>query len=379
MRIIAYNRYDIVTRLGDLVKSAFEPIYTRRLQKAMERKLASIQQVLEIHPIENADAIERVQINGWQCVTKKQEFAVGDLGVFFEIDAIPADEELFRFLWKSKSTPEGEIAPRPNKFRIRTMKLRGTLSQGLFMPLSAFPQLPPELSEGDDVTELLGVGKYEPPAPAGMGNYRGTFPQVLPRTDEMRIQSHPKLLTELYGKPYAMTQKYDGTSATYLIHPQDESFHACSRNFTIEDGDNLYWEMAHKHKIEAILREYPQYAIQGEIVGPGIQKNPLALATRDLFVFNVYNLVDHKPLGHVEARAWLASVGLNAVATTEQGEAFDETIESLLVKAEGKYPGTGNEREGIVIRPLIPEHSPILQGWLSFKAISNAYLLCERD
>jgi RNA ligase (TIGR02306 family) len=345
----------------------------------MERKLASVQKVLEIRPIENADAIELVQINGWQCVTKKGEFTVGDLGVFLEIDAIPPDEPMFRFLWKSKSTPEGEIAPRPSKFRIRTMKLRGTLSQGLFMPLTTFANLPEELQEEMDVTEALGVGKYEPPAPAGMGDYRGTFPQVLPRTDEMRVQSHPKLLEELRGKPYAMTLKYDGTSATFLMHPRDQVFHACSRNFSIEDGENLYWEMVRKYNIKTILRESPEYALQGEIVGPGIQKNPLGLKERCLYVFTVYNLATHQPLGHEESREWLSRVGLPVVDTVESGDVFDETIESLLAKAEGKYPGTSNEREGIVIRPLVPTHSPLLQGYLSFKAISNKYLLAERD
>jgi RNA ligase (TIGR02306 family) len=347
----------------------------------MERKLASIQRVLEIRPIENADAIECVQINGWQCVTKKGEFAIGDLGVFFEIDAIPPDVALFRFLWTPRTAPEGEVVARPTKFRIRTMKLRGTLSQGLFMPLTQFPllTLAGDVMEGDDVTEHLGVGKYEPPVPAGMGNFRGTFPPVLPRTDEMRIQSHPRLLDELRGKPYAMTMKYDGTSATFFLHPRDGSFHACSRNYTIEDGDNLYWEMARKYDIETLLRAHPTYAIQGEIVGPGIQKNPLGLAERALFVFNVYDLVNHLPLGHDAARDWLERVGLSPVATVEKGESFDESIESLLTKAEGKYPNTKNEREGIVIRPCTPQHSPLLQGWLSFKAISNAYLLSEKD
>src|SRR5437016_3921436 len=100
----------------------------------MERKLASIQQVLEISPIENADAIELARINGWQCVVKKGEFRVGALGVFFEIDSIPPDTEVFRFLWTPKETPP-EPGTRPATFRIRTMRLRGCLSQGLLLPL----------------------------------------------------------------------------------------------------------------------------------------------------------------------------------------------------------------------------------------------------
>ena len=136
----------------------------------MERKLASVQRALEILPIEGADAIELVRINGWQCVTKKGEFSVGDLGVFLEIDAIPPDTSAFNFLWTAK---DGTTSERPDKFRIRTMKLRGALSQGLFLPLSQFDL--GEVAAGDDVTERLGVTKYEPPVADCWRRHRRRF------------------------------------------------------------------------------------------------------------------------------------------------------------------------------------------------------------
>lgn len=233
----------------------------------MERKLASVQRVLDIQPIENADAIELIRINGWQCVTKKGEFRRGDLGVYLEIDSIPPDTEFFRFLWTPKS--ETGSVERPEKFRIRTLRLRGALSQGLFLPLGAFPELL-GASEDDDVTTLLGVGKYEPPQPTGMGDWRAAFPAFVPKTDEMRVQSVPTVLDELRGSPYAVTLKYDGTSATFCIDPRDDSFHACGRNQSIRGGANLYWQMARRYDLETVLRASPQYALQGEIVGPGI-------------------------------------------------------------------------------------------------------------
>lgn len=353
----------------------------------MERKLANVRRALAIVPIENANAIELVRINGWQCVTKKGEFQAGSLGVYLEIDSIPPDIEMFRFLWtpKPKADENGNVIAtdepvmRPEKFRIRTMRLRGALSQGLFLPLSAFA-LTGEVEEGEDVTELLGVGKYEPPIPAGMGDWRASFPAVIPRTDEMRVQSVPEVLEEIRGRPYAITMKYDGTSATYLIDPRDGEFHACGRNHSIRDAENLYWRMARKHDLEAVLRRSPGYSIQGEIVGPGVQKNQLGLPELSLFAFNVYDMANARYLSHDEARAFLAKSGIPAVETLETGEAFGYTLAEILAKAEGKYPGTKNEREGIVIRPRAEAFSPALGGSrLSFKAISNRYLLKEQD
>ncbi|MBC8103301.1 MAG: RNA ligase (ATP) [Cytophagales bacterium] len=352
----------------------------------MERKLASVQQVLEVLPIENADAIELVRINGWQCVTKKDEFRVGEMGVYLEIDSIPPDTEIFRFLWtprpksaeESGAVPQTDSPVRPEKFRIRTMRLRGALSQGLFLPLAAFSDLAGALA-GDDVTAALGVEKYEPPVPTGMGDWRAPFPAFVPKTDEMRVQSLPELLEELRGRPYAITLKYDGTSATYCLDLKDNTFHACGRNQSILDGENRYWQMARKYNIEAALRSQPQYAIQGEIVGPGIQKNRLGLKETSLFVFNVYDSVAARYLNHDEARAFLAQANLPAVETLETGEAFAYDQETLLKLAEGKYPNTTSEREGIVIRPRAETFSTALGGRLSFKAISNRFLLKESE
>jgi len=348
----------------------------------MDRKLASIQRVLEIRPIENADAIELVRINGWQCVTKKGEFHVGDLGAFFEIDAIPPDTEEFGFLWQPKPKPDAagstfslppQPCPRPEKFRIRTMKLRGVLSQGLLMPLAPFSL--GDVREGDDVTERLAVGKYEPPPPTNMGDRRGSFPPLVPKTDEMRVQSVPQVLDELRGRPYVITLKYDGTSATFCIDPRDGEFHACGRSMSIKPGDNIYWRVVRKHNLEAALRQRPNIAIQGEVVGPGIQKNRLGLKDTSLFAFSVFDISAARFLDHDDARTVLAELGVPAVDVIEEGESFQHTQETLLALAEGKYPGTSNEREGIVVRPHRETISATLNGRLSFKVISNRFLL----
>ncbi len=344
--------------------------------KIMERKLASVQRVLALHPIENADAIELAQINGWQCVVKKGEFIAGSLGVFFEIDAIPPGLPQLAFLWTSRHADGPQ--PRPENFRIKTMRLRGALSQGLLMPLGQFT-LPENLSEGEDLTTTLSVGKWEPPVPSGMGDFRGPFPPLVRKTDEMRIQSIPGVLDELRGLPYVITLKCDGTSATYCIDPRTDEFHACGRNQSITEGANHYWNIAKKYEIEAALRKVPHLAVQGEICGPGIQKNRLGLKSLEFFAFNVYDQQQGKYLSHDDARAFLADANLLAVPVIEEGEAFAHTLDSLLALAEGKYEGTNNEREGIVIRPRVERNSLLLAGRLSFKAISNRFLLKEGE
>lgn len=340
----------------------------------MIRKLASVQRVLEILPIVGADAIELVRVNGWQCVTKKGEFQVGDLGVFLEIDAVPPDTDAFRFLWTPKS---GEMIARPEKFRIRSMKLRGALSQGLFMPLETFDWGGVAVSEGEDVTQALGVSKYDPPLPMS-GEIRAAFPGVVPKTDEERVQSAPGVLDELRGRAYVATLKCDGTSATFVIDPEGE-FHVCGRNYSIAEGENAFWRVARTFELERILRRTPHLAVQGELCGPGIQKNRLGLTEPGLFVFNVYDWRAGRHFDDSELRAWCDDNGLTPVTIVERGDNFAHTQESLLSLAEGKYANTSNEREGLVIRPQREMRSDVLGGRLSFKVISNRFLLKEGE
>ncbi len=339
----------------------------------MKRKLASVVVVHRLSPIAKADRIELAHLAGWQCVVKKGEVQVGERAVYFEIDAVPPDTEAFAWLWQPKAA--AARVPQPAHFRIRTMTMRGTLSQGLLMPLSALGL--EALPEGEDLTERLGVTKYEPPPPSGMGEWRAPFPSLVPKTDELRVQSVPAVLDELRGQPFIATVKMDGTSATFVM--VEGALHVCGRNHSILEGENLYWYVAKKRGLAAVLAQAPHLAIQGEIVGPGIQKNPAGLADKELFVFTIYDTQAGRALSDAELRAFCARHQLQPVPIAFEGESFDETVESLLAKAEGRYPGTTNPREGIVVRPREERHSEALAGRLSFKAISNSYLLDERD
>ena len=353
----------------------------------MERQLASIKRVIKLEPITGADFIERAFIDGWQCIVKKGEFSIGDLGLFLEIDSVPPQQSAFEWLWMKKDSTDNT---RPANFRIRTMKIRGVLSQGVLIPIDTLAEagllsyywFDIGFEEGDDLTEVLGITKYEPPTftnSRGPSNFdcRGTFPSMVPKTDEIRIQSVPAVLEELRGHPYVITEKCDGTSATFLIDPRDNEFHACSRNYSIKDGDNIYWNIAKKYGIEEKLRQFPQYVIQGEIVGPGIQKNPMGLASIELRVFNVFDLSEGNYVPHWDAERISLTLNIPVVSWIDWNNEFNYTQEELLFKAEGKYEGTKNEREGIVVRSVDNMYSEALKGRLSFKVISNKYLLKE--
>lgn len=341
----------------------------------MTRKLASIQTVVAIEPIANADAIELAHIQGWQCVVKKGEFRPGESGVFFEIDAVPPDDPRYQFLWRAK---DGTVPPQPANFRLRTIRLRGVLSQGLLMPLDRFPELPSDLPAGTDLTGTLSVGKWEPQIPLN-DEVDGPFLPGVPKTDEIRIQSAPEVLAELAGRPYVITVKYDGTSATYGIHRHTRAFTVCGRNWSIKRGSNAYWHAAEKYRLEEALAKHPHRVIQAELIGPGIQKNCLALRGIQLAAFNVYDQEERRYLSHDEAADFLGSIGVPMVEVLESGDAFSHDQASLLSLAEGHYPGTRNEREGIVIRPQTETLSTALGGRLSFKAISNRFLLKGGD
>ena len=138
------------------------------------RKLASIQRIKALEPIPDADSIEKATVLGWQLVVKKGEFQVGDLCVYCEVDCLLPDRPEFEFL-KNRGS------------RIRTIRLRGQVSQGICFPLSILPAGTP-IEEDLEVTELLDIVKFEPPIPACLaGIQKGEFPSFIPKTDETRV------------------------------------------------------------------------------------------------------------------------------------------------------------------------------------------------
>lgn len=335
------------------------------------RKMASAQRVVGVEPIEGADRIEKIRVLGWQLVAQKNEFKPGDLCVYCEIDSLLPEHPAFE-------------AFRDRKFRIRTIKLRGVISQGLALPLS-HPYIAEKLgnrtvTEGEDLSTELGIGKYEIPVPAVLaGKVAGGFPtHLVPKTDELRVQSYVNVLDEFAGREVYITTKMDGTSFT--AYYSGETFGVCSRNLELKPDDhNLLWQIASKYDLERILKTISEtaglrLAIQGEVCGPGIQNNPLGLKEPELYVFNVYDIGRQRYLDYADAFRLLSDWKLPAVPVEAANVRFEWTLDQLLEMAKGKYK-SGKHREGIVIRPVVEQESRVLQGRLSVKAINNDYLL----
>ena len=333
----------------------------------MSRKLASIQKITEILPIEGADKIVCVKILGWQCVALKTEFKVNDSCVFFEIDSVLPIAQWNDHLRKEQTKP----------LRVRTIRLKGTLSQGLALPLSILPL--GEYQVGDDVTSIIGVEKYEPVVPMHLtGMVKGNFPSFLHKTDEVRLQSEPNVLLEAINKGLMLvgTLKMDGTSFTAYRH--DADFGVCSRNLDLkETEDNAHWRMARKLKLEDILRsETNNLCIQGEMVGPGIQANRIGLKETDLYLFNLFDIDAGKYLSYHQLCQFATKHNLQVVKKVEQ---IDLSIESPSVKdlldiANELNYDNNTPAEGIVWRSACETYSDVLKSRFSFKTISNRFL-----
>jgi RNA ligase (TIGR02306 family) len=348
------------------------------------RKLASIQTVNAVEPIPNADAIEKIRVLGWWVVSKKGEHKLGDKLVYCEIDSLLPERPEFEFLRASSFKPaqtDGAGAETiPAGFRIKTVKLRGQVSQGICFPLSILPPGGPT-DEGADVTELLGVRKWEPPVPVGMGGrVKGGFPGFLPKTDETRVQVLEPVLRRHKGKTFYLTEKLDGTSFTAFLRQGE--FGICSRNLWMDEADesNVLARVTKGLDLGEKLRAVRErlghdVAIQGEVIGPGIQKNKYGLKEVTLRVFSVLNVDAYRLVDHPTNIAVLAEMGLEPVP--QLGTiVLDHTVDELVALSEGtSVLNPQVQREGIVLRPLAEEYDEDVGGRLSFKAINPKFLL----
>ena len=340
-----------------------------------KRKLASVQYVHHITPIEGADRIECIHVLGWKCVANKGQFQVGDHCVYMEVDSFLPICERFEFL-RGNSFKKNEILG--EGFRLKTMNFKGQISQGLVQPLSILPEGDYRL--GDDVTELLGIRKWEvEERVTSSGTVIGDFPDGISKTDELRVQSYPELLEEFKQvASYYITTKMDGTSVT--MYRKDGHFGICGRNFEYADDEkSAMWKYAHEHDIPKRMEEMgiDNVAIQGEFCGAGIQKNRLKLVRPEWFVFTVVDLNARSRVSLDKMRNLCKSLKLKMVPVEEEGIDFPyDSVEQLLERAKGHYT-SGMNKEGIVIRPTEPVYSKRIEGPLSMKVLNNDYLLKE--
>ena len=352
------------------------------------RTLATIQKIADLQPIEGRDRIELASVLGWRVIVKKDEFKIGDLCVYIEIDSVLPEKEEFEFL-------------RSKKFRIRTMKMAGVISQGICFPLSILPGS--EYEEGDDVTDVIGVTQYEPEMddPVKVDEpkkkswlmrfkwYRNwkkkagnsAFPSFLSKTDEIRIQNAPWMLED--KEPYILTEKVDGCSGSFaLVRHKFLFWHryefiVCSRNrrLPVNDG-SVYWQVAEKYNLAAKLRnmigKYDWIAIQGEGIAPKIQGNKYKVPSPRFYAFNL--ITPEGRFGSIKAKGILSVFEVEFVPIISIDQRLPDTVEEMLAMAHGQtmIPPDGEIRprglrEGLVVRSR--------DGKKSFKAVDPEFLL----
>lgn len=338
----------------------------------MTRKLAHIERITALTPIMGADLIERATIGGWGIVVKKGTFQIDQLAAFFEIDTLLPLRPWSSFLFKDKR----------ELYRLRTIKLKGTLSQGLLVPIAEIPELAGcEWVEGDDVTEILTLSKWEPVIPANLaGQIKGNFPPFLRKSDEERIQNAKGVLDEIGSIDLSVRLKMDGTSFTAYRH--EGVFGVCSRNLDLrEEGGDDYWAMAKATRLHEMLAE--GFAIQAELCGPGIQGNKMGLTEKTLYVFNGWRISDQQYLDDVTLVGFAESLGLQMAPYVhifdDNSPVRPHTMEEWLALADKVKYSNGAQAEGIVVRPIKECYSRALDGRLSFKVIANSFLLKHAD
>lgn len=374
----------------------------------MERKLAHIEVIAGLKEIPGADKIEVAQVLGWECVVKKGEFKVGDRVIYIEVDSIVPEKPEFEFL-------------RDRKFRVRTIKLRGQVSQGLVLPLPTKQQ--GDFCIGEDITEFLGITKYLSPSEQSelqqqenrikleknklkkfMMRYswfrnlflsrskKSGFPYWVSKTDEERIQNIPQVLEQFKDEEVYVTEKVDYQSATSTgkmvpnstpiigkFLPKKFQFVVCSRNLTNNDKNSLYWKIAQKYNIEQILKENPTLTIQGEQGDTNVQGNKYNIKEPTMWVFNI---IDHEKNYHYsikELSSFCRKYNLQHVPILGKIEGYKlselgSTVQELVEFSKGKSTLADIQREGIVVR-CIKDGKKLL----SFKVINPDFLLKYND
>lgn len=327
------------------------------------RKLASVQKVLEVTPIPNADKIEEIKVMGWHCVAKKGEFKVGDSVVYCEIDTIlPVTNPEFAFL-------EGKP--------IKTKKLRGIYSQGIAFPLSVLPNGVYKLN--DDVSQVLGAKKWEPDDYNRQGGTGARFPSWIPKSDETRIAVLQDYLTRYKGTKCVVTEKLDGSSLTAFLD-DDKELHVCSRNYEITDHTNFMYKTAEERGFKEKLLHFPiGTVVQGEIIGAGIQKDKYKLPKKNIFIYNLRE-ENRFPDNELVARDKLKKAGFDLVPLLSDNFELIDDIDKLTEMSVGKSKLYNTEREGIVIRPIkridvLDSDGYFVDGRFSVKAISPKFLV----
>lgn len=366
---------------------------------------ATIRRIDLLEPISGADRIELATVGGWKVVVQKGNYKIGDLAVYIAIDTWLPENPIWSWLDKAPK----EYVDYGLGYKVRSIKLRGQISQGVLIPLKDFAEYTefdtrsPE--EGDDISEQLGAKHWEKPISSSMkGRVKGNFPSFLRKTDQERAQN---LTRELFGgeldspEPdwskvpeekremvkerwaaraksgqykkaiWELSTKLDGSSIT--VYYKDGQVGICSRNLELDMSDtgNIFVKTAIDTGMVDILKAIKKnWAIQGELMGPGVQDNHEGLGRPDIFIFDIYDIDQGAYLTPDTRQRAVLALGLRHAPAVRILPYGFNNMEELLKMATG--PSMINPmREGLVFK--------YETGEFSFKVINNEFLLAKGE
>ena len=339
-----------------------------------KRKLASVQKITSLSPLDQKNLFQKATILGWNVIVDANKYAVGEKVIYFEADALlPAKKKWTKGI-------------KPKNLRIKSTKQYKEVFHGAVMKLDTLNNVEnfklklEDLDEGFDLTEIMEVTKFEENPEEVQKEQEKKFPSdIIEKSDEIRLQSNPKYFEMFEGKEFYSSLKYDGSSGTFLIHPVTKKFMVCSRNQTIDINEkkNIYWDTANKYDIKTKLEKFEgKYAIQGEIYGPKINKNRLEEKEIKIAVFTIKNVIANYYLDFKELVQVCKDMDLPMVEVIEEGIFKYKTVEEMVEKSKGFYPNTKYPREGLVYR--------LKENWnkdrvrASFKVINDDYLVPDK-
>ena len=380
------------------------------MSNSQDRVLARVVRIDDVKTHPNADSLDLALVGGWQCVIKRGEYQAGDLAIYIEVDSmVPMDNPIFEFL-RGRNMVERDGK---EYSRIKTMKLRKELSQGLIVPVHAAGSPEPKVDE--DVTDRMGILKYVKPSEqadingGNKGDRTGTsklgFPNFIPKTDQTRVQNIKMAYDQAHQKDekFEVTFKLDGSSLTiwhkdgevgvasrnvgFRLEDEKIGFFTAVKNFfkgrgwkrVIKKDSNHFTAMAEELNLGERLREFGlNIALQGELVAPNIQGNFEGVDKPESYVYDIYNISESR---YYLPEERLATLGiLNALADDGEEDVkhvpvymwdvgVPKDMQDVIEMASGESALNGKYREGLVFKSMSRD--------FSFKVISNEYLLKE--
>jgi RNA ligase (TIGR02306 family) len=339
------------------------------------RKLATIEQIHSTRPIPDADAIEVVRVRGWDVVAKIGDFQPGDPCVYFEIDSlIPIDQDRYQFLANRgvRTDVNGNTG-----HVLRTMKLRGQYSLGLVLPLDVFPELAADTPVGTDVSDLLGIIKWDPPVPPEMeGAVVGPFPSWTRQTDAERVQNLADMFP-LDPPGWTATEKIDGMAATFSFDPEGNPTVSTKTWSMAYNPDHTMWRLADQlgvfdllrsvsAQLDPLVNEFGPVVLQGELYGEKIQRNPLKMRGHHLAFYG--GLVGQQRMGFSDVASLFPELPFVPIVNLP----VPTSIDDALAQVEGmeSLVSPGHQAEGVVWS------HPSFDPW---KAINNRFLSKQKD